>query len=258
MNHKKFIQLLNLYVDGEANPLEAREVEREIENDPARRRIYDEYCRIQAATRLVYAQFRTAAAGAGPERAVAAGRLRAAVAQPGRVPGPPFRRVLFWTGGAAAACLALAVAFWSMPHIGPSESQIQTAESPGVSVHTVEAAPAVAAVTPASESYAAPFVAPTRGDSLVLQPGAGFVDPFSLGSGNRAPSFGDPELVLSAVPSLDASRIAPIPTSPSLDARVAEQNRKLQAILRAGFAPKNAPQAPQASENAAVPVSYQP
>ncbi len=258
MNHKTFIQLLNLYVDGEASPIEAREVEREIENDPGRRRIYDEYCRMQAATRLVYAQFRTAAASTRSQPVVgAAGRVRAAVALPGRVPGPPFRRVLFWTSGAMAACLAVALAFWSMPHVGPSESQVQTAESSGVSVPTVEAVSVIAAAAPAPSSYAAPFAGPARGDSLVLQSRESFVDPFSLGSGSRAPSFGDPEFVLSSLPSLDASRIAPASTSP-LDARVAEQNRKLQAILRAGFAPKNGAQATQSPEGAVVPVNFQP
>ena len=42
MNDKKFIQLLNLYIDGEASPADAVLVEHEIENNPARRRLYNE------------------------------------------------------------------------------------------------------------------------------------------------------------------------------------------------------------------------
>ena len=272
MNHKKFIQLLNLYIDGEASPAEARDVQRAIENDPARRRIYHEYCRIQTATRAVYDQFRTAGEEARPERALV-GRMRAAgvrsaAAHPGRGPGHPFRRALFWTGGAAAACLALALAFWSMPHMGGPQEQAETAESPGVSVPTN--APAIAASAPApaptttTPSYAAPLAGQVRIDPFLIQSTGPSGDPFSLASAARPIRFNDPEVVLSAVPSFAPARPVPAklePASTSIDpARVAEQNRKLQAILRGEIARDGQPQgqgpAAAPKSGAAVPVKF--
>lgn len=258
MNHKKFIELLNLYVDGEASPLEAREVEHEIAHDPARRRIYNEYCRIQVATRAMYDQFRTAAEEARPEarlssRLRAAG-VRSAVAQPGRVPGPPFRRFVFWAGGAAAACMALALAFWSMPRAGAPQPTVETAESTGVSVPTIAAAPVAVAATQApadAGSYTAPFAAGSRADPYVIGGLAPAADPFVLSPSLRPSDFGDPEVILSGVPSFEAARFSP--AGLAIDpARIAEDNRRLQAILRNGIAPQSRPAAP------IVPVNYRP
>lgn len=253
MNHKKFIQLLNLYIDGEASAIEAREVEHEIEHDPARRRIYHEYCRIQAATRTVYHQFQSAAGSARHE--VGAGRLRAvgvrtAAALPGRVSGPPFRRVVFWASGAAAACFAVAVAFWSLPHAGAPERKVQTAAPQGVSVPTVEAPTAVAATASPSGTYAAPLAAESRSESFLTQTTVTAGDPFALTAPPHMTTFGDPELVLSAVPSYEVSRFVPASAGPIDPARVAEQNRKLQAILRSGIA--------RDAQNASAPVENRP
>ncbi|MBE2214032.1 MAG: zf-HC2 domain-containing protein [Opitutaceae bacterium] len=232
MNEKKFIQLLNLYIDGEATPPEAREVELEIENDPARRRVYDDYRRIQAATRALYAQFRRDDAGTTTQadptgRNRAAGVRTAAGARPGRASGYPFRRALFWAGGAVAACLALALSFWSLPRIGGGAPEpVQVVEATGLSVPTIErAATAVAASTPST--YTAPFTSAMRVDPYLigntLPPG----DPFSLTSSPRQNAFGDPDLVLSFPPAL-ASFTQTMDT-PSAEA---ERLRKLQSILR--------------------------
>jgi anti-sigma factor RsiW len=248
MNDKKFIQLLNLYIDGEATPPEAREVEHEIENNIARRRIYDDYRRIQVATRTLYSQFRRDGDGASSTEAGLTGRIRAAgvrtaaAARPGRASGHPFRRVLFWAGGAAAACLALAASFLSLPRFGGGSQQIQAVETAGVSVPTVE--PAATAVA-ASSSYAAPFAATTRVDPYLagdaLPPG----DPFSLAPSQRQNPFGDPELVLKFSPAY-----APV-SDPSAPLSEADRNRKLQAILRGEVAPAQ----PQQGQGLFVPVN---
>lgn len=57
MNEKRFIQLINLYIDGEISPAEFEELETEVAASPRRRRIYQSYCRLQQASRVVYHQF---------------------------------------------------------------------------------------------------------------------------------------------------------------------------------------------------------
>lgn len=47
MNDRRFIELLNLYVDQQIAPSEAAELETEVLRNPTRRRTYDQYCRLQ-------------------------------------------------------------------------------------------------------------------------------------------------------------------------------------------------------------------
>lgn len=49
MKESRFIELLNLYVDHELSAAEAAELEAEITANPARRRTYQQYCRMQKA-----------------------------------------------------------------------------------------------------------------------------------------------------------------------------------------------------------------
>lgn len=230
MNEKKFIQLLNLYIDGEATPPEAREVELEIESNPARRRVYDDYCRIQAATRALYGQFRREDVSTSTE-AGQAGRIRAAgvrhaAARPGHASGSPFRRVLFWAGGAAAACLALAVAFWSLPRTGGEVGSVQTADAPGVSVPTVESdATAVASTSPAT--YTAPFASTMRTDPYLVGDALPPGDPFALTSAPRQNAFGEPDVVLDFSPAFTSS--GGVAGDPAAET---QRIRKLQSILQ--------------------------
>jgi hypothetical protein len=57
MNEKRFIQLINLYIDGEISPKELEELEHEVGDNERRREIYESYCRIQAASQVVYRKF---------------------------------------------------------------------------------------------------------------------------------------------------------------------------------------------------------
>ncbi len=47
MNDRRFIELLNLYVDQQIAPAESAELEAEVLRNPDRRRTYDQYCRLQ-------------------------------------------------------------------------------------------------------------------------------------------------------------------------------------------------------------------
>lgn len=51
MNDERFIEQLNLYIDRELSADEVTEIEAAIAADPARQRIYAQYCKIERATR---------------------------------------------------------------------------------------------------------------------------------------------------------------------------------------------------------------
>ncbi|RKX35835.1 MAG: hypothetical protein DRP71_02160 [Verrucomicrobia bacterium] len=58
MNRRKFIELLNLYVDGEIDPEGVRRLEQMISRDAEAQRIYNQYCRLHRGSRLIYERFR--------------------------------------------------------------------------------------------------------------------------------------------------------------------------------------------------------
>ena len=53
MKESKFIELLNLYVDHQISPDDAKLLESEVESNPTRRRIYRQYCQMQKACALM-------------------------------------------------------------------------------------------------------------------------------------------------------------------------------------------------------------
>jgi hypothetical protein len=53
MNDNEFIELLNLYVDREISPEDAVRLESEVVSNPRRRKIHDQYCRIQKACSML-------------------------------------------------------------------------------------------------------------------------------------------------------------------------------------------------------------
>jgi hypothetical protein len=59
MNEKEFIQLLNLYLDHEISTADAGRLEAEVQSNPARRHIYQQYCRMQKACKMIAADFQT-------------------------------------------------------------------------------------------------------------------------------------------------------------------------------------------------------
>lgn len=54
MKESRYIELLNLYVDHRLTPEEAAELETEVQRNPARRKVYLQYCRIQKACTLIF------------------------------------------------------------------------------------------------------------------------------------------------------------------------------------------------------------
>jgi hypothetical protein len=53
MNDKKFIELLNLYVDREVSAEDSLLLESEVAANPGRRKVYDQYCRMQKACSML-------------------------------------------------------------------------------------------------------------------------------------------------------------------------------------------------------------
>ncbi|HWA88125.1 MAG TPA: hypothetical protein VG710_17985 [Opitutus sp.] len=101
MKESKFIELLNLYVDNQISPSEAAWLESEIQQKPARRQIYRQYCQMHKACVMLAENFRTSV----PVAAVSGDTVVAF--QPA---GRRLARATYALGAfAAAACVALVV-----------------------------------------------------------------------------------------------------------------------------------------------------
>lgn len=61
MKDSKFIELLNLYVDHQITDADAAMLEAEIQQNPKRRQVYRQYCRMQKACAVLAENFRTEA-----------------------------------------------------------------------------------------------------------------------------------------------------------------------------------------------------
>lgn len=145
MNDRRFIELLNLYLDHEISPAEAAELETEVMRNPARRREYDRYCRLQRGCCLLGERERSVA----PHSHAFVRSLRDAerkIAAPRRAAWNPAYAGA-WAASAMAACVAIVVVVnRSAPRTAPDVVR-NTAEP------SVQPTPAVvAAVLPVSSS----------------------------------------------------------------------------------------------------------
>jgi anti-sigma factor RsiW len=110
MNEDRFIELLNLYVDQQLSAAESAELEVAIKQSPARRRTYQQYCRMQKACTQLFEHERSAAPASG----ALARELAAAERKVVNFPSLTTSRS-YWRGGysiaavAAAACVAFVV-----------------------------------------------------------------------------------------------------------------------------------------------------
>lgn len=105
MNDQRFVELVNLYIDREITAAETAELEIEIQNDPRRRGIYHQYCKINHATSLVYDSFRSQAAEVTPISVADGSIAKFQTARKQRNP-----MWAYASGGlAAAACVAFAL-----------------------------------------------------------------------------------------------------------------------------------------------------
>ncbi|MFI5337416.1 MAG: anti-sigma factor family protein [Opitutales bacterium] len=119
MKNSRFTELINLYIDRQITPEETAELEAEIQANLHHRQIYQQYCRMHHATKLVYESFRAQADQPAGNRPL-----------PGSIARFEHRqrlhqrnRWLYLAGGlAAAACLAF-VFIRSLPSTGTPAAQ---------------------------------------------------------------------------------------------------------------------------------------
>lgn len=71
MKDSEFIELLNLYLDHEISAKDAARLEAEVQNNPARRQIYRDYCRMQKACAVLAQDFQTEAPATAERKVVA-------------------------------------------------------------------------------------------------------------------------------------------------------------------------------------------
>ena len=129
MKQDKFIELLNLYVDGALSSTDAAELEREITGDPARHKIYRQYCQMQRACTVLSERFRDDAAPAVLFR----GGRRVRAAAPQRA---SWLRPAAWAAsGAAAACFVF-MAVQSRIPAGPPSVASTVAPAPALAANT--------------------------------------------------------------------------------------------------------------------------
>ena len=152
MKESKFVELLNLYIDQEISPSEAALLEEEIQRDPARRRVYLQYCRMHRASAVLFESFRSENMPAGGKLAEAA---RAAAEKVVAFPTLSPRRSPRWVyaAGLVAAAACVAFVFVHRPAVDQTRPSDGTRLTQNVAtpVRPVTAQPAV--VSP--ETYAA-------------------------------------------------------------------------------------------------------
>lgn len=146
MNERRFIELLNLYVDDQLGPDEASELESAVMSDISRRRTYEQYCRLQRGCALLGDSARALAPSSQgfarslreAERKIAAPRGRS----PWRTSYPMFATA------AMAACVAVVFVVNRSQQRSPimGEGAFEIASTPNVA----ESRNTVAAALPAS------------------------------------------------------------------------------------------------------------
>jgi hypothetical protein len=107
MNDTEFIELLNLYLDHEISAADAARLEAEVQTNPARRRVYQQYCRMQKACKMVADDFHTEpeyAGDASDKKVVAFNPTLAAVEARRKRVGTMYT---IGTFAAVAACVAI-------------------------------------------------------------------------------------------------------------------------------------------------------
>jgi hypothetical protein len=120
MKDSEFIALLNLYLDHEISAPDAARLEAEVQSRPDRRKIYEQYCRMQKACKLLAGDFQTDVAAAADKKVVAFDSAAASASN---------RAGNFYTVGAlvaAAACVAIILAGQSRQRAVKADDTVQT------------------------------------------------------------------------------------------------------------------------------------
>ncbi len=157
MSKDKFIELINLYIDGEINPSESVLLETEVANNSEYRKIYNQYCRIHRASCLLGEQFKETISVSQERDPVVQIRKSSSWAY-------RFRKISYPLGGIAAA-LIVAVTVPSMlrndqsgiedpstPEVSQALPSVEPTETPIVSSQSVPGAESIVAVNTNTEN----------------------------------------------------------------------------------------------------------
>jgi hypothetical protein len=124
MKDSEFIQLLNLYLDHEISAADAARLEAEVQTNAARRGIYQQYCRMQKACRMIAADFNTEPAGAG-----AAGDRKIIAFNPAVAARRSRAHSLYTVGTFAALAACVAIIFAGRSHrAAPTDAAAATSQ----------------------------------------------------------------------------------------------------------------------------------
>jgi len=108
MKDQEFIELLNLYLDHEITPADAKRLEVEVRSNPERHRVYREYCQLHKGCGVLAAQFVSERA-ANPNLAARRRSSNRTVI------------IAFGSFAAVAACVALVLFFGGRRKVSPSQ-----------------------------------------------------------------------------------------------------------------------------------------
>jgi anti-sigma factor RsiW len=228
MKESRFIELLNLYVDGQLSPSEAAELEREISTNASRRTTYQQYCRIQKGCTLLFEQERV--------NAPASHKLEAALLDADRkiigFPDSTGRSSRGWiplVAAAAAACVAVVV----VQRGSSTKSSLPLA--PAVVVNA-PAKPAEAAADLSQPVVIPAVVSPANSTESTRRE---FYSVFATRRPTSEVESTPRQLVsygwmrdvdLSPLPSLSAQQLV-LPTSTNSDSRVLRSSKPVQADI---------------------------
>lgn len=154
MKESKFIELLNLYVDQEISQADAALLEQEIQSNPERRKVYQQYCRMHRASVVLCESFRSEAVPSGSKLARAARNVDAKLAGKAHSSSGGWSWAWFSAGGlvAAAACVAfILVRMDHQPKADPISPSLASTPTPKADLQPVSAVvpvPQVEVVTP--------------------------------------------------------------------------------------------------------------
>jgi len=190
MKDQEFIELLNLYLDHEITPADARRLEAEVRANPARRQIYVEYCQMQKACNLMADQF-------GSNRASAPARIAA------RRPSQRAVVIAFGSFAALAACVALVLFFGARRRTAPATP------AEAVAAATVEPQRASVMLASLSASDLRSPLSQESTSSSVAADGLEWVRSFQV---NAAPGLAEP-VRFEPTPDLFRHELRAVPTT---------------------------------------------
>lgn len=188
MNDKKFMELLNLYLDREIDADEALKLEAEVASNRERRRVYDQYCRMQKACSML------------------TGEPAEADAEAVSFPAPRFwGRATLLGALAAAACMLVIVGKRERAGLGAA-----ALASPRTLASTVDLPAPSDAMTPVFLARAPSSVLPGTAGFTALDSPSQDAELGWIGGVHMAPMFPSPNSELIADPKSGAGAAGPV------------------------------------------------